>query len=85
MLILRKEQVVTKKEKIITGLLMSLVMAISISGFFTLMRIGLAPDWYVAWAKAFAASWPVGLVLSTLIATPISRLSARLAAIGSQG
>lgn len=73
----------TRKEKIIAGLLMSLVMAFSISGFFTLMRFGLAPDWYAAWAKAFAASWPVGLVISTLIATPIARLSALLAKIGT--
>ncbi|MEP2783223.1 MAG: DUF2798 domain-containing protein [Pseudoruegeria sp.] len=59
------------KEKIITGILMSLVMAFALSGFFILTKMGFAQGWQLAWFKGFISAWPVALVLSMLIGRPV--------------
>ena len=70
-----------RREKVLTGVLMSCVMALALSGFFTLTRIGLAPGWVSGWASGFASAWPVALVLSMTVARPVGLVAGRLAAL----
>ncbi len=69
----------TKKVKIISGIMMSGLMALALSGFFTMTRVGFVPGWQAAWLQGFVAGWPVALVLSMIIARPVRALSIALA------
>ncbi|HDZ81707.1 MAG TPA: DUF2798 domain-containing protein [Roseobacter sp.] len=64
-----------KKVKIISGVIMSGVMAAALSGFFTVTKMGLVPGWQAAWGLGFVSGWPIALILSMLIARPVRALS----------
>ncbi|MDX1342299.1 MAG: DUF2798 domain-containing protein [Reinekea sp.] len=68
-----------KKVNIISGVIMSALMAIALSGFFTLTKMGFVPGWGLAWAKGFMSAWPLALLLSMVIAKPVRSLAMRLA------
>lgn len=68
-----------KKVNIISGVIMSALMAIALSGFFTLTKMGFVPGWGLAWVKGFMSAWPLALVLSMVIAKPVRSLAMRLA------
>lgn len=65
----------TKKVKIISGVIMSGVMAAALSGFFTVTKMGLAPGWQAAWGMGFVSGWPIALILSMFIARPVRALA----------
>jgi hypothetical protein len=74
-----KEAAMDKKINIISGVIMSAVMAVALSGFFTLTKMGFVPGWGQAWAMGFASAWPLALILSMLIAKPVRKVATVLA------
>lgn len=68
------------KEKIIMGMLMSLCMALALSCYFTLTRLGFQQGWHLIWMKTFVSAWPVAFVTSSLLAKPVSVLAHKMAA-----
>lgn len=68
-----------KKQQVITGALMTTAMALTLSGFFSLIHVGLTADWPLAWLKNFVMGWPVGFVVSAIVAGPVQRIASRLA------
>ncbi|MEO9894821.1 MAG: DUF2798 domain-containing protein [Paracoccaceae bacterium] len=68
-----------KKVKMISGIIMSGIMAVALSGFFTLTKIGFAPGWQSAWGVGFITAWPIALGLSVLIARPVRLLAISIA------
>ncbi len=69
----------SKKKQIITGILMTTVMALTLSGFFSLIYMGFTLEWVGVWARNFAMGWPVGFIVSLIAAGPVQRLAGRLA------
>lgn len=69
----------SRRQQIVTGVLMTTVMALALSGFFTLLRVGVTPAWPALWGKSFLMGWPVGCAVSALAAGPVRRLAARIA------
>jgi hypothetical protein len=68
-----------KKQQLITGLLMTTAMALTLSGFFSLIHVGLTSRLLIVWPQNFLMGWPVGFVVSALVASPVKRIAARLA------
>lgn len=62
-----------------TGLLMSFVMSLFFSGFFTFLALGPGTAWLMAWAKGLIIGWPLGFLLAWLAGPGIRRLAYRLA------
>lgn len=68
-----------KKVNIISGFIMSALMSVALSGFFTMTKMGFEPGWGLAWVKGFVSAWPLALALSMVIAKPVRVLASRLA------
>lgn len=67
-----------KKRQIIAGALMTTAMAGALSGFFTLLEVGITREWPGLWLSSFLMGWPVGFVVSAIVAGPVQRLATRL-------
>lgn len=67
-----------KKTLIIAQILMTFLMALSMSGIMSAMALGLTRQWLAVWPQQFLIAWPVAFAL-TLLATRIAfPLAARL-------
>lgn len=71
---------ISKKQQIIAGSLMMTGIAFALSSFFSLVHVGFTLAVLSSWVTNFLMGWPVGFVVSALIASRIQRLVARLAA-----
>ena len=60
-----------KKTILISQLLMTFMMAASMSGIMSLIAMGPTADWLAAWPRQFAFAWPIAFVL-TMIAWPLA-------------
>jgi len=64
------------KEKIVSSLLGSLVMASIMSGFITGMKFNFSVEWLLeVWPNAFITAWPVALLLNLILIPRIMVLS----------
>lgn len=68
----------SKKQQVITGALMTTAMAFALSGFFSILHAGISPQLPRIWTMNFLMGWPVGFVVSALVAGRVQRLAARL-------
>lgn len=57
---------------------MTTAMAGALSGFFSILNVGFAAQLPVIWLKNFAMGWPVGFLVSALVARPVQQLATRL-------
>ncbi|WP_188254811.1 DUF2798 domain-containing protein [Pseudaminobacter soli (ex Zhang et al. 2022)] len=60
-----------KRTVLISQLLMTFMMAVSMSGIMSLLSLGPTAAWLDIWPKQFLIAWPVAFVL-TLVAWPLS-------------
>lgn len=60
-----------KKTVLISQLLMTFMMAASMSGIMSLIAMGPTADWLAVWPGQFAYAWPIAFVL-TMIAWPMA-------------
>ena len=60
-----------KKAVLISQLLMTFMMAASMSGIMSLIAMGPTPDWLAAWPGQFAYAWPIAFAL-TMVAWPLA-------------
>ncbi|MFD1912350.1 DUF2798 domain-containing protein [Halodurantibacterium flavum] len=66
------------RQHILLGqLFMSGMMALTMSGLFSLLQFGPTLDWLTHWIRAFLMVWPLAFALATVV----SPLAFRLAAI----
>lgn len=71
-----------KTTVILAQLLISLLMALAMSGIMSAMAMGLTAEWLSIWPRQFLTAWPIAFVLSTLasrIAFPMAVRLRRLA------
>ncbi len=66
-----------KKTIIISQLVMTFIMALTISGIMLLITLGPTAEWLAIWPKQFIMAWPIAFVL-TMIAWPLSMALTRL-------
>lgn len=64
-----------KKTIIIAQILISFLMALSMTGIFTFSQLGFSFDTVEQWLSRFIIAWPIAFALSI----PISKLSFKLA------
>lgn len=64
---------------ILTGAMMSFVMSLFFSGFFTLLALGPGAAWLAAWLRGLAIGWPLGFLLAALTGPVIRRLALYIA------
>lgn len=72
---------INKKQQIITGVLMTTGMTLAMSGLFAVIHVGFTPKLPIIWATNLLVGWPVGFVVSTLIAGRVQRIAAWLASL----
>lgn len=60
-----------KKTILISQLLMTFMMAASMSGIMSLIAMGPTAEWLVAWPGQFASAWPIAFVL-TMVTWPLA-------------
>lgn len=66
----------SKKTIILTQILMTLLMALSMSGIMALIALGPVPGFLKIWLGNFIIAWPIALVL-TQLAWPVANFIAR--------
>lgn len=59
----------SKKAVLISQLLMTFMMALSMSGIMSLIELGPTRNWLSFWPREFAIAWPTAFIL-TMIAWP---------------
>lgn len=55
-----------KKTLLIAQLLITFMMAASMSGIMSAFSTGLTQDWLAAWPKQFLIAWPIAFVLTQI-------------------
>ncbi len=55
-----------KKTLLIAQLLITLMMAASMSGIMSAIGMGLTSEWLRAWPKQFLIAWPIAFILTQL-------------------
>ena len=55
-----------KKTILISQILMTFMMAMSMSGIMSLIALGPTADWLAIWMKQFLFAWPIAFVLTGL-------------------
>lgn len=65
-----------KRVMLLTQILMTLMMAISMSGLMSAFAMGLTAEWLAAWPLSALIAWPIAFVL-TQGAFPLANLMAR--------
>lgn len=70
--------------RLLTQFLITLMMALSMSGIMSLIALGPTAEWLRIWPRQFAIAWPIAFVLTTFIsrfglflAHRLGRLAAR--------
>ena len=53
-----------RKTLLIAQILITLMMAASMSGIMSLIAIGPSAEWLAAWPRAFLTAWPIAFVLT---------------------
>ncbi len=71
------------KINLLMSAMMSLAMSLFFSGLFTFLAFGASAEWLVSWARGFAISWPLGFAVASLIGWPIRMLALRLSGVSS--
>lgn len=64
------------KTIIVTQIIMTFLMALSMSGIMLYIAIGSTPDFLTIWMKQFIVAWPIAFVMTNLM-WPISNKIAR--------
>ncbi|WP_314034428.1 DUF2798 domain-containing protein [Dietzia sp. CH92] len=71
-----------KKSILLSQVIMTFLMASTMSGIMGLIIVGPSMEWLASWPKQFAIAWPVAFAL-TMVAWPASMaLSSRILARG---
>ncbi|WP_072185433.1 DUF2798 domain-containing protein [Citrobacter sp. CtB7.12] len=60
-----------KRAILISQLLMTFMMASSMSGIMLLIAVGPTVQWLALWSRQFLMAWPIAFIL-TMIAWPVS-------------
>lgn len=55
------------KTLLLAQLIISFLMATIMTGFFSLLALGVSPQWPQAWLHNFAIAWPVAFCLSLVV------------------
>ena len=66
-----------KRTIIISQLVMTFIMALTMSGIMSMIALGPTAEWLAIWPKQFIMAWPIAFVL-TMIAWPLSMALTRL-------
>lgn len=67
-----------KKTALTAQVIMTCIMAATMSGLMSLIALGPTQAWLAAWPRQFAVAWPIAFAL-TMLAWPVAtRLAARL-------
>jgi hypothetical protein len=66
-----------KKTVIVTQLIMTLMMAVSMSGIMSLMAVGPTEAWLSRWPLQALTAWPVAFV-ATMVLFPVASRITRL-------
>lgn len=53
-----------KKTLLIAQILITLMMAVSMSGIMSLIAMGPSAEWLAAWPRAALTAWPIAFVLT---------------------
>lgn len=64
-----------KKTLIIAQIIITFLMALSMSGIMSVITLGPTAEWLHAWPKQFAIAWPIAFILTqaaTRIAFPVA-------------
>jgi len=75
----RKGEEMDKKSVLISQLLMTFMMALSMSGIMSVIELGPTATWLAFWPGEFAIAWPTAFVL-TMIMWPLALSLTRLVA-----
>jgi len=65
-------------EHIAFGLLLSGMMSLLVSGFATLISLGLSPDFPLMWLKAWLPSWALAFPTVLVVAPFVRRILSRI-------
>ena len=74
--IFEKTTEMDKRTIITTQIIMTFLMAMSMSGIMSLIALGPTALWLSVWPKQFIIAWPIAFVLTNIafrIATPLAR------------
>lgn len=66
-----------RKTLLLAQLLITLMMAASMSGIMGLVALGPTREWLTAWPRQFAIAWPIAFCLTLVV----GRIAFRLAAL----
>ena len=66
-----------KRTILISQLLMTFMMALSMSAIMLLIAVGPTAAWLEAWPKQFLIAWPIAFIL-TMVAWPLAQTLTRL-------
>lgn len=64
------------KTIIVTQIIMTCLMALSMSGIMLYIAIGSTPDFFTIWMKQFIVAWPIAFVMTNVM-WPIANKIAR--------
>lgn len=74
-----------KRTAIISQVVMTFMMALTMSGIMSLMALGPTAAWLQAWPVQFLIAWPIAFAL-TMVAWPLSMaLTRRIVQLGGNG
>ncbi|MEO9274717.1 DUF2798 domain-containing protein [Marinomonas sp. 5E14-1] len=66
------------KFRVIFAILMSGIMSLMMSGWITIINIGITSEFVFLWMKAWCLAWPVAGTVAFIFGPVVQKLSARL-------
>ncbi len=69
------------KARFILAATMSAVMVFMVTLIATLLNLGLRPDFFVHWAKAYVVAWPIAAGTAYVIMPAAQRVTAQIVAL----
>ncbi|MDD9339582.1 MAG: DUF2798 domain-containing protein [Providencia heimbachae] len=64
-----------KRTIILTQIIMTCLMASSMSGIMLFISIGFIPDFFTVWSKQFIIAWPIAFIMTNLMWPIASKLA----------
>lgn len=68
----------TLKQRIVFSLTMSLILTTVMTGWVTLLNLGLGNHFISAWSHAFVLSWPAAATISFFVAPLVTRITFKM-------
>ncbi|AIW22968.1 MULTISPECIES: DUF2798 domain-containing protein [Vibrio] len=66
------------KQRIVFGILMSLLLSSLMTLWVTWLNLGMTPAFFAAWGKAFVCAWPAAAAIAISLGPYVQRMTTRL-------